>query len=414
MGSTTVDSGQTFTRRHALLGSGAILASAALPPGSRALPAKWGRIANHGSPFRGERTISSLFFGGPENPNSRPLYTRMPRDPRLLEWKTTTDIELALGQMAAAGVNTVKLSYFGRDGETEEFAPALMFSRRRWPGDGDGNYTDAEQVAQARRLFRVAARRGLLVAPLIEVSLRFRFWEDFPARLEPLVERVCWLVGNLGDEPNFLEVYDSLGRPRVAVWLIETIHGGPIDPVVFAAGFDRAAELVRQRTGHRIGFFIDPTPLPGYGSHAGPDPVALRGVESLLGINPYNITSQGPGPGKPQHEITDAERTAYATDIMTRWAGSGLPCIAPVLHGYDARFVFPPPRTMPYGFHDLWMEHQLRLAERFAVDGLSVDPWNGWTEGCAIPPSEQDGNRYTDWWRRVVTHVRRGWAGTDG
>jgi hypothetical protein len=228
-----------------------------------------------------------------------------------------------------------------------------------------------------------------------EVSPAFPFWARFPDDLDGLVERAAWLLHAFGDEPTYLRLYDSRGQARHAVWLIESIHVGPVDPYAFAAGFDRAAARLRDLIGHRVGFVVDPTPLPAYGSHDGPDPAALRAASSILAVNPFNITSQGPGAPKPQDQITEDERLAYARDVMATWSASGIPFIAPVLPGYDAHLVFP--GTGGYGFHPGWRLRQQRLAMRYATAGVTVDTWNGWTEGYAVPPSRQDGDVHLRW-----------------
>jgi hypothetical protein len=406
----------TFTRRQALLGGTALLASAGLTgiqsrraSGSttpeRPAPT-WGRIANESR--QGQRILTGLFFGGPPNPNSLPLYTRHPVTPKQLDWTDQSDIRFALRQFASTGLNTLKLSYFGHQGETDRFAPAWLFSQRRWPGDGEGTYTEAEQIERARQLFTTAAELDLVVAPMVF----FRFWQDFPFNLDELVRRAGWLLRNFGNEPNYLRVYDSQGQPRPVVWLIETIHVGPVTPQDFAAGFDRAAELLHEQTGHRPGWIIDPTPLPGYGSHDGPDPAALRTTPSVLAINPFNITTQGPGAFKDQVLISEDERLAYARNIMTTWASanSGIPFIAPILPGYDAHIVFPPPRTTIYGFNPDWRLRQQQLAVEFGTDGLSVDTWNGNTEGYAIPPTLEDGDIHLEWLHETVAALRERWA----
>ena len=239
---------------------------------------------------------------------------------------------------------------------------AETLARRR---GGDLHRGRADRASQ--QLFTTAAELDLVVAPMVEVGLDFfRFWQDFPFNLDELVRRAGWLLRNFGNEPNHLRVYDSQGQPRPVVWLIETIHVGPVTPQDFAAGFDRAAELLHEQTGHRPGWIIDPTPLPGYGSHDGPDPAALRTTPSVLAVNPFNITTQGPGAFKDQVLISEDERLAYARNIMTTWASSnsGIPFIAPILPGYDAHIVFPPPRTTIYGFNPDW---RLRQQQRGRV-----------------------------------------------
>lgn len=410
----------TLTRRQALAGAGALLAPTALPPagtsgttatgatGATASP-RWGRIAN--GLHRGRRIASGLFFAGPPNPGSLPLYTRHPLAADRLDWSDPSDIRFALAQIASAGLNTVKLSYWGHEGETDQWSPAWLFSRQRWPGDGEGTYTESEQVARGWELFRAAARQNLLVAPMLEVSPAFRFWEEFPGDVTGLVERADWLLRHFGDAPTYLRVHDQDGHPRHVIWLIESIHVGPVEAANFAAGFERAARQLYERRGHRVGFVVDPTPLPAYGSHDGPDPAALRQTPSILAVNPFNVTSQGPGAPKDQDELTDDERLAYARTILTTWSRSGIPFLAPVIPGYDAHIVFPDNGV--YGFDPRWLSRQRDLATEFATDGLTVDTWNGWTEGYAIPPSQEDGRTHLEWVRSTVAAVRRQWARAD-
>jgi hypothetical protein len=403
----------TATRRQVLRGASALVASAGLALTSNNEPAfgappphgrgRWGRIANR--VHHGERPLGGLFFAGPPNPASVPLFTRHPLDADRLDWSDLSDIVFALRQVASVGLNTMKLSYFGHEGETDQWAPAWLFSRQRWPGEGPGTYTEAEQVARAWQVFRAAEHLNLLVAPLVEVSPAFPFWADFPTNIDGLVARAGWLLRHFGGASNFLRLYDRDGRPRNALFLIETIHVGPVDPFDFAAGFDRAADRLADEFGCRVGWILDPTPLPAYGSHDGPDPAALRTAASVLAVNPFNITSQGPGAPKPQDQITEEERLAYARSVMDTWSTSGLPFLATVTPGYDAHLVFPD--TGVYGFNREWRHQQSQLALEFAHGGLSVDTFNAYTEGSVIPPTVEDGDVHRAWLRDIVRRVRR-------
>lgn len=384
-----------------LMLEGFLLGTRAVAAGATRVPA-WGRIANH--EHRGERILSALFFAGPLNPGSLPLYTHHP----LHQDKQGRDggMDEALRQMVSVGLNTIQLSYWGHDGEADSSAPTWLFSQTRWPGDSKpGKYTEAEQIALAHCFFTQAAAHGLLVAPLLEVGPQFPFYSDFPVKLDNLVERASWLLKNFGDEPNWLRVTDQTGRPRHVLWLIETIHDRPIDAETFAQGFGTAALRLKRQTGRDVGFILDPTPLPLYGSEAGPDPVALRGQASVLAINPFNITSQGIVYRADLRDITEDERQQYAESVLRRWAASGTPLIAPIMPGYDAHHVFP---QLPiYGFSAAWRQRQKELAVRYGADGLSVDCWNGWTEGYAIPPSIEQGDVNLRWVRETVRAVKQ-------
>ncbi|OLF10836.1 hypothetical protein [Actinophytocola xanthii] len=399
-------SGNTFTRRAALVGGAATLGVPLLAGARPAQAGTWGRIANGSHVNR--RVYTGLFFGGPHNPNSVPLFTRHPLDPDRLDWTSTADIRFALQRLVGVGLNTVTLSYFGHEGDTDAFAPTWLFSRTRWPHENvPGTYTEAEQIARVRELFAVAREVGLLVAPLLEVTPNNRFFEYFPTNLDVLLDRAGWLLKHFGDEPNFLRVFDRTGKARHVLGQIEAIHLGQVDPVDFAAGFDTAARLLHQRSGHLPGWWLDPTPLPPFGSHAGPDPAALRTTSSVLGINPFNITSQSPGAAEPEEQITPDERMAYARQITRTWAASGIPYLAPLLPGYDARIVFP--HLGSYGFTTDWLRQQRDLAVNSGNAGVSFTTLNGFTEGYVVYPTEENGDTITRWAAEAVDAHRAHW-----
>ncbi len=361
----------------------------------------WGRIANDS--HLNQRVTGALFFAGP--PPSTALYTRHPKNASKLDWSNDADIEFALGQMTSVGLNTIKLSYWGNEGETDSWSPSWLFSQKRWPGDyRSGNYTEAEQAALALHFFQKAASQSLLVSPMLEVSPRFPFYAEFPSSLDNMVARSVWLLKNFGAEPNWLRLYDSTGQPRFVIWLIESIHAGAIDAETFAQGFDQAAQEIEAATGYKVGFILDPTPLPPYGTTAGPQPAALKKRASVLAINPFNIASQGITYKSNQNSITEDERQQYAESVMKKWSGSGIPFIAPVIPGYDAHIVFPD--SPKFGFNDSWRERQKQLALQYASDGLTVDCWNGWTEGYAIPSSTENGDVHMRWVSDIVRRLR--------
>ena len=133
--------------------------------------------------------------------------------------------------MRSVGLNTIKLSYWGHDGETDAWCPSLLFSRKRWPGDsGAGDYSDAEQISRADHFFDRAAAKGMLFSPMLEVSPHFRFYSEFPDHLDNMAKRCIWLVTHFGSHTNWLRLYDAGFRrhPRLR-WLLhrDNIHGSP-------------------------------------------------------------------------------------------------------------------------------------------------------------------------------------------
>jgi hypothetical protein len=398
-----------------LAGGAAVAASVGLTTPSHAAQApepehhnrEWGRIANGSR--RGEPVMTGLYFCGPLNQiTTDTLFTRHPVHADRLDWSKRSDIEYAMCQFESTGLNVLTFSYWGHENrQTDVSGTHWMFSTARWPGDppAGGVYTEAEQIAKAREMFEVAADTRLLLTPLLEVHVQnFPFFAQFPHILDELVKRSVWLVRNFGDEPNFLKLYNKDGERRLALTLIETITIFEMDPHVFAAGFDEAARLVEEQTGHKVGYVIDPSPLPKDGPHLGPDPAALRQRSSVLAVKPFNLTSQGPVP-KNEFELTEEDRLAYCRDQMARWSASGLPFIAPVNTGYDASKVFNDRAV--YGLTPEWRRRQQDLAVEFTTAGLSFDTYNGFTEGQSILPTVEDGDVVTRWARHTVRAVRR-------
>jgi hypothetical protein len=368
---------------------------------------QWGRIANHR--HRGEPVMTGLYFCGPLNQiTTDTLFTRHPLNADKLDWSRRSDVRYAMRQFASTGLNVMTFSYWGHENrQTDTSGTHWMFSNARWPGDPPegGVYTEAEQIAKACEMFDVAAGTDLLLTPLIEVHFEhFPFFAQFPRFLDELVKRSVWLVRNFGDAPNFLTLYNKDGEKRLALTLIETITIFEMDPNEFAAGFDEAARLIEEQTGRRVGFCIDPTPLPKDGPHLGPDPVALRQSASVLAVKPFNLTSQGPVP-RNEFDLTEEDRLTYCRDQMAKWSASGLPFIAPVNTGYDASKVFNDRAV--YGLTPEWRRRQQDLAVEFTTAGLSFDTYNGFTEGQSILPTVEDGYAVTTWARDTARAVRR-------
>jgi hypothetical protein len=76
-----------------------------------------------------------------------------------------------------------------------------------------------------------------------------------------------------------------------------------------------------------------------------------------------------------------------------------------VTPGYDARIVFP--HAGSYGFTKEWRDAQKRLALRYSTGGVSLDLWNGWTEGYAIPPSREDGDANYRWATDLISALKK-------
>ncbi len=351
----------------------------------------WGEIAN--DLYEDQNVKTTLFFAGPPNPNSIPLYTRHPQNPSSLDWSSDTDIDFSLSQIRNAGINTMKISYWGHQGETDAWSPSLLFSQQDW-NNPSVLLSEMEIIAKADHFFSKSQDNQLLFAPLLEVSGVFPFYSEFPGNLSNIVSRIDWLVSNFAHHSNWLRIYDQNGQERIAIFLIETIHLGTIDPAVFAQGFMSVASQIETLTGEKIGFIIDPTPLPPYGSTEGPVPAILENLDCILAVNPFNIVSQGVIQN-PTSAITESQRLDYAESVVSLWSNSSIPFITPFLPGYDANLVFP--TSDIYGFSDTWLNSQKTRLFQYPNQGVSFDCWNGYTEGYAIVPTVEDGTRIYDW-----------------
>lgn len=318
----------------------------------------WGRIANQ--ELEGDKIRGVFFFAGPPNDFSRVFYTRHPIDSQRFEWKIDDDVRYILKQIKSVRANVIKLSWWGNNDEYIRWAPTI----------------NTKEVNS--QTFRIAGEQGLMVAPVIEVSEAFRFWEEFPDNTLNMETRIRQVLQDYGAYSNWLSVYDKSGQKRKAIFLIETIHASPIDPVVFAQAFDMVADKIKQQTGELIGFIIDPTPLPPSGSYYGPEPEALKNTQSILAINPFNLTSDG---------NTEAERLAEAEEVCLKWKNSGLPFIPSAVPGYDDHIVRPPGQK--YGDNAFWRTKILQMMVKNATAGVTLDVWNGFTEGYAFAPTEE-------------------------
>lgn len=322
---------------------------------------KWGLIAN--ADYGDQKTRAAFFFAGPSN-NNESLYTRHPKS-SMWEWVNSEDVEKIFSEMAAAGVNVVKLSWWGY-GQDLQYSPT--------------KYT--EQIHHD--VFVKAQAENMLVVPLIEVTPKFRFYEQFPDDTTIMENRIKNVLSTFGDYDNWLHLYNKDGESRKVIWLIETIHAGGVNQQKFAETFDKVADRIHSATGEKIGFVIDPTPLPPYGSYNGPHCYYLKQTRSILAINPFNITSDG---------ATEKERLAKSEEISQKWHDCAVPYMSVMLPGYDDHIVRQPSQI--YGDNPLWRSETRRIALQYEQVGVTLDIWNGFTEGYVFTPTvEYDEQNY--------------------
>ena len=197
----TTHNRMTFTRRQALLGGTALLASAGLTGihshrASGLDDARKSRTDVGTDRERSRQNSASLPASSSADPRTpTPASIAPATPPRRSGWTgpTSPTSSSALRQVASTGLNTLKLSSPDtRERPTVCAGLAVLAETLAWRRRGT---TEAEQIEQARQLFTTAAELDLVVAPMVEVGLNFfRFWQDFPFNLDELVRQAGWLL----------------------------------------------------------------------------------------------------------------------------------------------------------------------------------------------------------------------------
>lgn len=242
-------------------------------------------------------------------------------------------------------------------------------------------------------MFREAKERNILVAPVLEVSPEFEFFKDFPDDTREFERRLESLLSAYGENENWVQIIDKNGEKRHFIRLIESIHLGQVDEVKFAQTFDAVADKIFQKTGKKVIFGIDPTPLPPNGSQAGPNIEELKKINSVI-ITPYNIFSDGD---------TEDERIEKADSIMQRWTDSEIPVILPLITGFDDTGT-DRPVTQKFGNSDEWLSKIRNLFEKYSsnIKGVNFDSWNTYTEGGSVVPTTEFGDTNFQFVKRIL------------
>jgi len=318
----------------------------------------WGKIANTG--HEGDLTRGIFFFAGEPNPNSR-----YPHLDTVTDWDSDENIEKIFDDIKKANVNVINLSWWGDHGETEKWAPTI------------------NTIEVNKRVFKEANERSMLVVPVIEVSPDFEFFKDFPENTLGFEERIESLLSEYGENSNWLQMTDKKGKTRQFIRLVETIHSTPVDEKKFAATFDIVSEKIFKKTGKRILFGIDPTPLPPDGPVFGPNDKELFASDSVV-IEPYNIFSNGQ---------TEDARMENADREMARWINSGIPVILPLITGFDDTGTDRPVKQK-FGNNDSWRLKLSVFFEKYKsqIKGTTFDSYNTVTERGADAPTVEFGD----------------------
>ena len=362
----------------------------------------WGRLANPG--FEGHAIKATLFFPGQAKDGTKPyecaapgnlfLYTVHPSDDRHLKWaESLTNQTFAVDQMADAGINVIAMSVWG-----EAFLPCST---------GWSPWAPMQCSPQAHdELFTAAVGKHVLIVPFIESRADWSFRDEFPtfggqvapgtvSQIVHLIERYLKNRSRSQWANKWARVYDQSGAPRYAVALIHASSNrlSAYEHAAYAAGFDRVAQEVFNRTGVNVGFLIDALPpntfapgtfRPSWRS-TGP---YLKGSASILGIMCF-IPEIWVGSSNETHLIN------WKRDFSNGWASTGIPFLMDVSPGYDAHLVFP--NSVRYGLSLTWMSALMGMVRDYGQDGMVYNSWNGYTEGMAAMDLREFGGVFHRW-----------------
>jgi hypothetical protein len=364
----------------------------------------WGRLANPG--FENHYIKSTFFFAGnwrngtqfyEFNPSDNTgLYTIHPSDFRHLGWSETLSYRnFAVNTMINAGVNMINMSYWGPRG-TDNWAFWAPMQTSTWAHD---------------ELFDVAVGKDILVAPYIEsfsptdLSEGYTLRDCFPgdslnpapqlvAMIEDLVDRYLINPDNESWPGVWARAYDQDGTERCIVSLIHVASSqADVTGKNFASGFDWVADKVFDNTGVRVGFLLDALPEATYSP--GDYKITPEAAERWLAMHKSILGIQCFIPEIWTGYDNDADLIAWKKNYSEQWANTSIPFIIDVSPGYDAHIVFA--ESMIYGNNEAWRDSLTAIVEDIPAEGISVNTWNGYTEGFAVVPSLEFGDAGFSW-----------------
>ncbi len=364
----------------------------------------WGRLANPG--FENEHIKSTLFFTGnwrngiqfyDFNPSDNTgLFTIHPSDSRHLGWsENASNREFAVNTLIDAGVNVINMSYWGL------------------PGTDNWAYWAPMQTSTGSHdeLFDIALDKNILIAPYIESYAAtdeydgFSFMDDFPGSvsvpspqlivmIEDLVDRYLVNPDNILWPDKWAKVYDKDGVERYLISIIHVASNqGSVTDQSFAEGFDRVAEAIFANTGIHIGFALDILPSDSYAPGSFKATAVATGPylvqqSSILAIQCF-IPEIWTGLSNENDLIN------WKNSFHAGWINTGIPFIHDISSGYDAHIVFP--SSPLYGNNQLWRNLQSQAINNFESTSLTINAWNGYTEGFAGVPTVQYGDTTYHW-----------------
>ncbi len=353
---------------------------------SRKLGGSWGKIADDSA--QSNVLASTLMFPGIPNSNYMSAYTALPFETEM--GFQEEDIRLQLQRMKSIGINAVQISFFGAD---------TLSGSKFLPMNAWRNRTDGQIYEDYDRLISLIEEEGLYFYPLIETSSTMPFYLEFGVNNQNMIHRIGYWAERWGDSPSWLKLYNQAGEAKQVVSFIESVKIGTYSANFFKDNLASIAEAVAEHYDIEIGFALDPTRLPKEteggllpGAY-GPRPADLANNEYVLLIHPWEITVDG---------SSDEARMRWATKLLKTWNDAGFPTASFVIAGYDSTNVFPDSDV--YGKTPQWLELQKTLATPvLGSAGITLGPWNGWTEWFHITTSRgSTGNTNLNWARESI------------
>jgi hypothetical protein len=307
-------------------------------------------------------------------------------------------------------VNVITMSYWGEPGSDRWVYEAPMYTSTKAHDE----------------LFRTATGRNILILPAIESgdgtygsggsSPAYHFASDFPGteanpapqlviQLKDLIQRYLIQPEDPAWAGKWVQMYDRQGEKRYTVNILHVASNllEHSEDERFANGFDRVANKIFEDTGVRIGFTLDLLPEKtdvNNGSYQQDDMVTNTFIASPKRTGPW--LRQQASFLAVQAFIPQVYRGSSDVNVLflykqlylAGWIAERLPVILDVDPGYDAHLMWS--NSEHWGNDDHW-RGLLNTLRGLPIRGMVFNTWNGYTEGYAAVPTQEDGDANFRW-----------------
>jgi hypothetical protein len=312
-----------------------------------------------------------------------------------------------MDRMVQAHVNTVVLSYWSN---MPQWSP-MQIDATTIPGVPD--------AVQGRPLVILPTIEGGFDSQHPEIP-HWEFSHEFPGSATGLICRIGDLVELFDGKMNlWARLYDRAGDPRYAVHILHVgSQASNTTDQQFAQAFDKVATKVADQYGILIGFTLDPIGGLPYSPNPRSAGTLFESTASVLAIQGYicevfsGLIRNGPPCSDPDwhncHPVDNNKPLAHLEALadwkratLQDWVGSGVPVILDVSNGFDGRIVWAKDGAGFWGdnleyTYDHWRNWLSELKGK-GVKGITVNTWNGYTEGYATVPSVEHGDTVYNW-----------------